>query len=78
MDAVYLIGPRHHGTVDEPSHGLPMLDQDWHIMRSDFQHCKCSEDVAQSVSEPRIEEACVVDTELSDGRIEGDQYSFGS
>ena len=67
LDTVYFIGPREHGTIDESSHCLPMLDKNWHLMRPYFQYGQCSEHVAQSVSETRVEEACVVDTELSDG-----------
>ena len=74
LDAVDFVGPRDHGTIDEPAHDLPMLDENGHFMRPYFQHGQCSEDVAQSVSESRIEEACVMDAELSDGRIVGDHF----
>jgi hypothetical protein len=53
----------------QAAHILTVFKQEWHLVRSNFEHSASALDVVGSVPEPRIEETGVVDAKLTDRRI---------
>src|SRR5688572_5494505 len=56
--------------VDEAADGLPVLQDEWHLVRTHLEHGARAGTAGLGMPEPRIEEARVVHTELADQRIE--------
>lgn len=75
VNPVNLVGPGEKRNVLKTGHHLVVLDQKWNFMRPHFKNCPRAPDIVGAVSESRIKEACVMNTELADFLVDGNHFS---
>src|SRR5215831_6330424 len=68
--AIEGLGPRQHMFVDETTDDLTVLDDEWHLVGAHLEHRAGAAPACARITEPRIEEARIVDAKFANQWIE--------